>query len=114
MLALPEIEQGHHGGLFVLWRIALEDLSDELLIRGIEVEGDGRVVAGRVSMLRFKEGSSLASDTLVEGSAYLKGGGGSLVVRMRYWGETYDLKGVTSQAGSGCDEPALRFLSGGF
>lgn len=40
MLALAEIEEGHHGGFFVLGWVALEDLGDEPLVDFIELEGD--------------------------------------------------------------------------
>jgi hypothetical protein len=51
VLALAEVEQGHDGGLFVLGRVALEDLGDELLVLGVELEGQVGVVVGCVSVL---------------------------------------------------------------
>jgi hypothetical protein len=50
VLPLAEIEQGHHGGLFVLRGVAGEHLLDELLILRRELEGDGRVVVGGVAV----------------------------------------------------------------
>ena len=50
MLPLAEIEQRHHGGLLVLRWVAGEHLLDKLLILRRELEGDGRVVVGRVAM----------------------------------------------------------------
>lgn len=58
MLALAEVEQGHDGGLFVLGRVALEDLGDELLILGVELEGQVGVVVGCVSVLEEKDSRS--------------------------------------------------------
>jgi hypothetical protein len=52
VLALAEVQQGHDGGLFVLGGVPLEDLGDELLILGVELEGDVGVVVGCVSVLR--------------------------------------------------------------
>lgn len=52
MLALSEIEDGHDGGLLVLRRVALEDLGDELLILGVELERDVGVVVRRVAVLQ--------------------------------------------------------------
>lgn len=51
MLALAEVEHGHDGSLLVLGRVALEDLGDELLILGVELEGQVGVVVGCVSVL---------------------------------------------------------------
>lgn len=51
MLSLGEIEQGHDGSFLVLGWIAFKDFSDELLVDGIEVEGDVGVVFGCVAML---------------------------------------------------------------
>lgn len=52
MLALAEIENWHDGGLLVLRGVALQDLRDELLIFGIELERDIGVVVWRVAVLR--------------------------------------------------------------
>ena len=52
MLALAEIEQGHHGGLFVLWRVTFEDFGNEFFIDGVELERYGRIVDRAISMLR--------------------------------------------------------------
>lgn len=51
MLALAEVEEGHDGGLLVLGRVALEDLGDDGLVLGVELEGDIGVVVGRVAVL---------------------------------------------------------------
>jgi hypothetical protein len=51
VLALAQVEQGHDGGLFVLRRVALEDLGDDGLIFGSELEGDVGVVVGGVAVL---------------------------------------------------------------
>jgi hypothetical protein len=58
VLTLAEIEDGHDGGLLVLGRITLQDLGNDLLILGVELERDIGVVLGGVSVLA--EGSSLA------------------------------------------------------
>lgn len=55
MLALAEVQQGHDGGLLVLGGVSLKDLGDELLILGVELEGDVGVVVGCVSVLRAVE-----------------------------------------------------------
>ena len=52
VLPLAEIEKGHHGGFLVLWRVALEDLLDELLVDFVELEGDSRIIVGGVTMLK--------------------------------------------------------------
>lgn len=46
MLALAEVQKGHDGGLFVLGGVSLEDLGHELLVLGVELEGDVGVVVG--------------------------------------------------------------------
>ena len=51
MLALAEVEEGHHGCFFVLRGVAFEDFGDELLVDGVELEGDGGVVFGAVAVL---------------------------------------------------------------
>lgn len=51
VLALAEIEEGHHGGFFVLRGVAFEDLVDELVVDLVEGEGDRGVVIGGVAML---------------------------------------------------------------
>ena len=51
VLPLAQVEQRHDGGLLVLGRVALEDLGDDGLILLGELEGDVRVVVGRVAML---------------------------------------------------------------
>lgn len=61
MLALTQIQQGHHGGLLVLRRVALEDLGDGGLIYGVELEGDFGVVVGRVSVLFVGGAGELAN-----------------------------------------------------
>ena len=51
VLALAEVEQRHDGGLLVLGRVPLEDLGDDGLILGGELEGDVGVVVGGVAVL---------------------------------------------------------------
>lgn len=51
MLALAEVEQGHDSGLLVLRGVALEDLGNDSLILGVELEGDVGVVVGGVAVL---------------------------------------------------------------
>lgn len=53
VLALAEVEEGHHGCFFVLGGVAFEDFGDELLVGGVEVEGDGGVVFGAVAVLEM-------------------------------------------------------------
>lgn len=51
MLSLAEIEEGHHGCLLVLWGISLENLIDEFVVLLGELEGNGRVIFGGVTVL---------------------------------------------------------------
>jgi hypothetical protein len=51
VLALAEVEEGHDGGFFVLRRVALEDLGDDGLVGGGELEGHVGVVVGGVAVL---------------------------------------------------------------
>lgn len=51
MLALAKVQQGHHGRLLVLRRVALEDLIGEIKVLLGELEREGRVVDGTVSVL---------------------------------------------------------------
>lgn len=51
VLSLTKIKQRHDGGLFVLWGVSGEDFLHELLVDGIEFEGDVGVVVGRVAVL---------------------------------------------------------------
>jgi hypothetical protein len=51
VLALSEVEERHHGGLFVLRGVSGEDLLDELFILRREFEGYLEVVFGRIAML---------------------------------------------------------------
>lgn len=51
VLPLSEIEQGHHGGLLILRGIPFQDLGNELLVDGVEFEGDGGVIYGGVAVL---------------------------------------------------------------
>jgi hypothetical protein len=51
VLALAKVEQGHDGSLLVLRRVSAEDFLDELLILGIEGEGDVEVVLWCVTVL---------------------------------------------------------------
>jgi len=50
-LALPEVEQRHHGRLLVLWGVAGEDLFDERIVLLAELEGDAGIVLGGVAVL---------------------------------------------------------------
>lgn len=52
MLSLPEIQQGHHRRLLVLAGIPGQYLSNELLIRLIELERDGRVIVVGIAVLQ--------------------------------------------------------------
>jgi hypothetical protein len=51
VLALAKVEQGHDGGLLVLRRVSAEDFLNELLVLGIEGEGDVEVVLWCVAVL---------------------------------------------------------------
>lgn len=51
VLALSEVEQRHDSGFLVLRGVSCEDFLDELLILGVELERDARVVFGRVTVL---------------------------------------------------------------
>jgi hypothetical protein len=52
VLALSEVEDGHDGGLLVLRGVALEDLCDDLLVLGGELEGDVGVVLRSITVLQ--------------------------------------------------------------
>lgn len=52
VLALANVKNGHDGGLFVLGRVALQDLGNDLFVLGAELERDIGVVVGRVAVLR--------------------------------------------------------------
>lgn len=51
VLALTQIQHRHHGGLLVLWGIALEDLIDDLEVLLGELEGEGGVILGGIAVL---------------------------------------------------------------
>jgi hypothetical protein len=51
MLSLSKIEYGHDCRLFVLGRVSLEDLVNELVVLLGELEGNIRIVLGCISML---------------------------------------------------------------
>lgn len=51
MLSLSEVEDWHYGCFLVLWRIAGKYFSDELLILRCELEWNGWIIVGRISML---------------------------------------------------------------
>lgn len=53
VLALAEVQQRHDGGLFVLRGVSLEDLGNQLLVLGVELERQVGVVVGCVSVLRW-------------------------------------------------------------
>lgn len=55
VLALAEVENGHHGGLLVLGRVAGENGLDELLILRRELERYRRIVLGCVAVLQKRE-----------------------------------------------------------
>ena len=52
VLSLAEVEKRHDGGLLVLAGVAGQDFLDELLILGVELEGNAGVVLGRVAVLQ--------------------------------------------------------------
>lgn len=114
VLALAEVEQGHDGGLFVLSRVALEDLGDELLILGVELERQVGVVVGCVSVLERSEVSELPERFCISMgdprlSLSFNGGmqrnwdGEAAAKRLRFLGRArlYHLEGVAGPAG--CD-----------
>lgn len=51
MLSLSEIENWHDGSFLVLWRVAFEDLFDELVVLLRKLEGNIGIVLGRIAML---------------------------------------------------------------
>lgn len=51
VLSLSKVEQRHDGRLLVLWRVALEDLIDDLVVLLGELEGDVGVVDLGISVL---------------------------------------------------------------
>lgn len=59
VLALTEVEDGHHGGLLVLWWVARQDLLDHGVVLLIELEGDVRIVISGVAVL-----GSVSADVL--------------------------------------------------
>ena len=61
VLALAQVEKRHHGRFLVLRRVALEDLGDELLVGGVELKGDLRVVLRAVSVLKSRKEKDLVS-----------------------------------------------------
>ena len=60
MLPLSQVKKRHYGRFLVLRGIAFEDLIDELLADGVELERDLRVVIRSISMLH---GPSSAQDS---------------------------------------------------
>lgn len=52
VLSLAEVEKRHDGGLLVLAGVAGKDFLDELLILGVELEGNVEIVVGSVAVLR--------------------------------------------------------------
>jgi hypothetical protein len=52
MLALAKVEKRHYGGLLVLRRVPGDDLLNELLVLGGELEGDFGIVLRRVAVLQ--------------------------------------------------------------
>ena len=61
VLALAEVEEGHDGCFLVLGWVAFEDFGDDLLVGGVEGEGEAGVVVSGVAVLekrmlvRFEE-----------------------------------------------------------
>jgi len=51
MLSLSQVQKGHHGCLFVLGRIAFQDLIYELVVLLRELEGNAGVVLRGISVL---------------------------------------------------------------
>ena len=51
VLALAEVEEGHHSRLLVLRRVPLEDFGDDGLVGRRELEGDVGVVVWGVAVL---------------------------------------------------------------
>ena len=51
VLALPEVQQRHDGGFLVLAGVSGQHFLDELLILGVELEGDVEVILGSVAVL---------------------------------------------------------------
>lgn len=51
MLTLAKVQDWHHRSLLVLWRVAFEDLVDELVVLLVELEGDAGVVVVGVTVL---------------------------------------------------------------
>lgn len=101
VLSLTEIQQGHDGRLLVLWGVSAQDLFDELLIGGIEFEGDVGVVVGAVAVLL---------EVLLVGLLWSSAMGMVERVVVGHVVGTYDLEGVA--ADSGCrDECSARLLS---
>lgn len=66
MLSLPKIEEWHHGGFLVLWRVAFEDFIDKLLACGGEFEGNLWIIIRRISVLR--QGKLIVSTTVTDSS----------------------------------------------
>lgn len=60
VLSLAEIEEGHDGGLFVLGWVSGQDFLHQLLVDGVELEGDVEVVLGCVAVLGGEALSALA------------------------------------------------------
>jgi hypothetical protein len=54
MLSLSEVQQRHHGGLFILAGVSTEYLLDELLILLVELERNGEIVFGGIAVLGRK------------------------------------------------------------
>lgn len=67
MLPLPKIEEWHHGGFLVLWRVAFEDLIDKLLAYGRELERYLRIVIRGISVL--KHSKSIIPFTVIDSGA---------------------------------------------
>jgi hypothetical protein len=99
VLALTEVEDGHHGGLLVLGRVAGQDLLDHGVVLLAELEGDARVVLGAVAVLEVL--SADASDMVYSMSAWAIG-----TIGMR--GRTYHEEGIAGYSGGSDESPPLR------
>jgi hypothetical protein len=90
VLALTEVEDGHHGGLLVLGRVAGQDLLDHGVVLLAEFERDARIVVGGVAVL-----GGVSAD--VRGGDW--GGGGRRAA--------YHEEGITGYPGGGDECPTL-------
>lgn len=66
MLPLTEIEKGHYGGFLVLRGISFQDLGNEFLIYGVELERDVGIIFGGIAV--YLKGLACHSSCCGEGS----------------------------------------------